>query len=70
MIEMLLVLLGVYALLGCLVSIWLLASGLPKIDHGLHISPRRLRALLLPGCIGLWPLLALKVLRAPKRVTL
>jgi len=69
MIEVLLDMLGVHALLGCLVSIWLLTSGLPRIDAGLRVSPRRVRALLLPGCVGLWPFLAMKVLRAPKRGT-
>lgn len=69
MIEALLGMLGVYALLGCLVSIWLLTSGLPRIDAGLRVSPRRVRVLLLPGCVSLWPVLAFKVLRAPMRGT-
>ncbi len=67
MIEFALIILGVYMLLGVVASAWLLTSGLPKLDPGLGVSPRRVRALLLPGCVGLWPLLALKVMRAPKR---
>ncbi len=66
MIDLALTMLGVYLLLGLIASVWLLAVGLPRLDPDLVASPRRVRVLLLPGCVGLWPLLLVKVSRLTK----
>lgn len=63
MIETLLIALSVYALLGLIASLWLLSRGLVRLDPGLAISPHRVRLILLPGCIGLWPVLLAKATR-------
>ena len=64
MIDVLLIGLGVYAVIGLVVSAWLLSRGLVRLDPGLAASPHRVRLILLPGCIGLWPVLLTKVMRS------
>lgn len=63
MSSLLLNLLALYAAIGLLSALWLLTLGLPRLDPALSASPRRVRLLLLPGCIGLWPLLLAKTLK-------
>ena len=64
MIEALLIAIGAYLLLGVLASAWLLLHGLPRLDPGLLQSPKRVRLILLPGCVGLWPVLCAKAIQA------
>lgn len=63
MSNLILIILAIYASLGLLSALWLLTLGLPHLDPALSASPRRVRLLLLPGCIGLWPLLLAKTLK-------
>lgn len=67
MIDALLVALAAYASLGLVASVWLLTLGLVRTDPALASSPRRVRLILLPGCVALWPLLLVHTIRAPKK---
>lgn len=67
MIDALLVALAAYAALGLVASAWLLTLGLVRTDPSLASSPGRVRLILLPGCVALWPLLLVRTVRAPKK---
>lgn len=54
---------GLYALLGLLVALAYLFGGAGRIDPAARTMPVRARVLILPGVIGLWPLMLVKLLR-------
>ncbi|MEL7296342.1 MAG: hypothetical protein AAGJ86_01705 [Pseudomonadota bacterium] len=53
-------LLGGYLLIGLVVAIGLLLSGLGNMDPAAAQLRWRVRLLLLPGLVGLWPLMLAK----------
>lgn len=55
--------LGIYALLGLLVGLIFVCGGAGRIDPAAKGKglPVRARLLILPGIIGLWPLMLLKL---------
>lgn len=61
--EMLVLSLGVYFALGLLVSLIFMFGGAGRIDPAAKGSglPWRVRLLILPGIIGLWPLMLVKL---------
>jgi type III secretory pathway component EscR len=56
----LLVVLG-YAVVGGVVGLVLLTIGIRRLPHGLAASPRRVRPLLWFGFVALWPLVLLRL---------
>lgn len=52
-----------YLGIGLVFAVWFIASGVDKIDDGMHGTPWKLRLLLLPGSALLWPVLLKKYLR-------
>ena len=59
-IAIFLYLLGGYVLLGLLFGIYFFVAGAARMDSGIKDSRWTVRLLLLPGAIGLWPLLIRK----------
>ncbi len=51
-----------YLGLGLIIGLWLVFKGLGQIDAGLNSASWKLRLLLLPASIGLWPILLKKVI--------
>lgn len=47
-----------YALTGVLFAIVFLPRGIVRVDERLRESPWRVRVLLMPGVVALWPLFA------------
>jgi sulfite exporter TauE/SafE len=54
---------GLYFAIGALFALLFVFFGAQKIDPAAKTMPVRARLLILPGTIGLWPLMALKWLR-------
>ncbi len=65
-IDLFLLILGVYAALGLLFSIFFVFVGGTKIDPLLKDSKKRVRILLLPGVIAIWPFLIGKLFKSKK----
>src|SRR3954466_1532669 len=68
-VTILLIMLAVFILAGILFVFFFLASGLQKIDEGVHASSIGFRIIIIPGCIVFWPVLLhkwLQVIRAEK----
>jgi len=62
-VNTLALILGVYFLVGVLFGIYFVALGAKKIDPLMHDSKFSVRLLLLPGAIGLWPFLLIKLFK-------
>ncbi len=62
-LEVIALVMGVYALVGVLFGIYFLVAGAKKMDSLVADSPFKVRFLLFPGAVGLWPILLLKLLR-------
>ena len=58
--ELIWLCLGAYAAIGVLVSLALLLGGLRRIDAAMAAAPLRVKALIAPGIVMLWPLLLLR----------
>lgn len=58
--ELLVGLLGVYAMAGVLFAVAFLWRGVERVDAGARGAGFGVRVLLAPGCVALWPLLAAK----------
>jgi len=54
-----------YLALGFAVALAMLFGGLRRIDPLAQAAPWRVKLLLAPGVIALWPVLAVKALRGP-----
>lgn len=52
-----------YLFIGLVFAIWFVFRGASKIDAGLRNANWKLRLLLLPGSMALWPVLIRKSLR-------
>lgn len=57
-----LLVLGVYAALGLLVGLAYMFGGAGRIDPASKTMPARVKLMILPGIIGLWPLMLIKLL--------
>lgn len=55
---------GVYAAVGLAFAVAFAARGAARLDAGARNAPLGFRILILPGAAALWPLLALRWLRA------
>ena len=55
---------GAYALVGVLFALVYLIFALRRVDPGAAASPLRVKFLILPGIVALWPLLLLQWLAA------
>ncbi len=53
---------GVYLAIGAVYAVWFVSFGVSRIDPGAKGMPLQARALILPGVIGLWPLMLVKTL--------
>lgn len=47
---------GIYALFGAIVALWLAVAGLGRFDQNAAAAPAPIKLLWLPGMIALWPL--------------
>jgi hypothetical protein len=56
-INIFLILLGVYFLMGLLFGLYFIYKGATKIDPLMEITKKKVRFLVLPGVIATWPLL-------------
>jgi hypothetical protein len=55
---------GIYLALGIFFAVYFAVSGVARMDPVAKGSPVIFRALLIPGAIALWPLLAYKLIRS------
>ena len=65
-INIFLLLLGGYFGIGLLFGLYTLLSGGEKIDPLLKENSWKLRLLILPGLIAIWPFLILRILKPAK----
>jgi len=65
MVEIILIIVAVYLLVGVLFVIPFLMKGLNKIDEGTHGSTIGFKIIIIPGVIVLWPVLLSKWMRRP-----
>jgi len=65
MVEIILIIVAVYLLVGVLFVIPFLIKGLNKIDEGAHGSTVGFKIIIIPGVIVLWPVLLSKWMRRP-----
>ncbi|MDY8134550.1 hypothetical protein [Aquimarina sp. 2201CG5-10] len=65
-IDIFLTILGIYAIIGVLFGIYFFIKGAFQIDELIADSKWTVRLLLVPGAIGLWPILLLKILKTSK----
>lgn len=63
MANILVNLLYLYLIAGLIFGLWFIFKGAQKIDDGMNDVKFGTRLLLLPGSIGLWPLMLNKVLK-------
>lgn len=66
MVSLLLILVLIYVVLGVPAGLLFVLRGVNRVDPVAADSPFVFRVVILPGCIGLWPVLLLKWLRAGK----
>ena len=59
-IEIILIVVGIYLLLGVLFVIPFLLKGLTKVDEGTHGSTIGFKIIIIPGVIVFWPALLSK----------
>jgi hypothetical protein len=52
---------GVYLCCGLVVGLFAVLFGLKRIDPAMAPTPARVRLLILPGLIALWPLIVLRL---------
>lgn len=62
-ISIFLTILGIYVLIGLLFSVYFFLKGASRLDHGIAESKWTVRLLLVPGAIGLWPVLLFKLFK-------
>lgn len=55
--------LGLYALFGLMTALVFAFGGVGRIDPAAKTMPIRARLLVMPGIIGLWPLMLVKLAR-------
>lgn len=62
--PILLIILGLYVLVGLIVGLGFVFRGVNRVDEAAGDSPFVFRVVILPGCVGLWPFVLLKWVRA------
>lgn len=60
-IDIFLQILATYFTLGAIFGFYFVINGATKIDPLIKNSPKRIRFLLLPGAIAMWPFLIRKI---------
>jgi len=55
--EILLLVVGLYLLIGVLVALWFVIVGAARRDHAAKDTPLRVRLIFAPGAVALWPVL-------------
>ncbi len=65
-IQVFLSLFGVYCAIGLLFGIYFFTKGAAKLDELIPESKWTVRLLLIPGAIGLWPVLLVKIIAKSK----
>jgi len=63
-INIFLIILGVYFLIGFLFGLYFLFIGATKIDPLMHDTKKKVRMLLFPGIIATWPFLISKAFKS------
>jgi hypothetical protein len=66
MIEILLIIVAVYLLVGVLFVIPFLMKGLNKVDQGAHGSTIGFKIIIIPGVIVFWPVLLSKWMKGTR----
>ena len=66
MVEIILIIVAVYLLLGIAFAIPFLLKGLTKVDEGAHGGTLGFKIIIVPGIIVFWPTLLKKWMRAVK----
>ena len=64
--SVILAVMGAYLGIGLLFAIVFVAFGVERVDSAVHGSNWRFRVLILPGSAALWPMLALRWVRAAR----
>lgn len=67
--PVLLIIVGLYVAVGLLVGLGFVFFGVNLVDPVAKDSPFVFRVAILPGCVGLWPVVLLKWFRAGKGAT-
>jgi hypothetical protein len=62
--QAILAVVGAYALIGIVFACAFVLRGAARIDHAAAAAPWSFKLLIFPGAAALWPLLAMKWLRA------
>ena len=68
-IIVVLVLIGVYAVIGVIFAVAFVAAGLTRIDDAAKSSTLAFKLLIFPGAAALWPVLLIRWLSVGKGVT-
>ena len=64
MVEIILIVVGIYLLLGVLFVVPFLVKGLTKVDEGAHGGTIGFKIIIIPGVIVFWPVLLIKWIKA------
>lgn len=59
-VEIVLLVVGAYLALGALVGLAFVSVGIGRVDEAARGSSIAFRALVLPGCVALWPIVVAK----------
>lgn len=68
-IQIFLNVLGIYFVIGLLFGIYFFIKGAFQLDELIKESKWTVRLLLLPGAIGLWPMLLIKIITKTKKIS-
>jgi len=66
MVEVILIIVAVYLLIGVLFVIPFLMKGLTKVDEGAHGGTIGFKIIIMPGVIVFWPVLLKKWIKGSK----
>lgn len=66
MVSVLLIVVGLYVAIGLAIGLAFVLRGVNRIDVSAGDSPFIFRVVILPGCVGLWPVVLLKWINAGK----
>ncbi|MBX2852961.1 MAG: hypothetical protein KTR15_14595 [Phycisphaeraceae bacterium] len=64
MATALLSIVGLYAVVGLLVGLAFVLFGIGRVDAAAGASPFVFRVVIFPGCVGLWPVVLWKWIKA------
>ena len=66
-IDIFLIVLGAYFLIGLLFGLYFVFLGAVKLDPQMGDSRWAVRLILFPGCVAVWPFLLFKLSKSKKR---